>query len=180
MKVGDNGSSDTVECTAITHMSSFVYFVGQTQLLDIDSPTSSNLFVAKAQASTLTLVWAVGWGGLDLNEIANDLHVTQDEGYVYAAGHSFKFTQDAGGDENPVLAKFSGSDGSHVWSYGIGGTNAGRLTGVSGPRSDTHVVAVGYSTIWGDGTNDRAFAMSVSNTGTLQWHMKHGVDAQVW
>lgn len=55
--------------------------------------------------------------------------------------------------DNPIIAKFKISDGSHEWSYGIGGQNEGQFNAISGPEDDRYVAAVGYGTIWSTDAN---------------------------
>jgi hypothetical protein len=106
--------------------------------------------VAKFLASDLSKTWAIGWGGLDKDEVGEDLHITSDEGYIYTVGASKKFTQDAGLGNNHVIAKFKALDGSAVWSFGVGGDKIVSFYGVDGPKDDNSVVAVGSSTILED------------------------------
>ena len=173
-QVGDSSTNLTVWNKIAQAASGNIYITGSTKTLESDT-SSTNLLVGKFDPSTLASTWTVGWGGSNGNEVGLDIKVTYNEGYVYAAGYSNKFTQNSGGN-NPVVAKFQTSDGSNVWSKGIGGNAVGQFSSVDIPYDDSYAYWAGTTQIWTltAGYNSGVL-VKISSTGTLQWVRMYSV-----
>jgi hypothetical protein len=131
-----------------------IYITGSTVTLDSASG-ATNLLVGKIDSTTYTATWTKGWGGSDGDEVGLDIKVSSDEGYVFVAGYSNKFkcqyetsgacvrfqTMLAASPTvyNLVVMKFQASDGTHLWSATIGGTETGEFSSVDLPNDASYV-----------------------------------------
>jgi len=77
---------------------------------------------------------------------------------------------------NPVVAKFKASDGSHIWSAGIGGEETGIFNSVDMPTDGSYAYCAGTTQIWTLTSGKNAGVLiKISGSGTLQWVRKYSV-----
>lgn len=139
-----------------------------------------DIFVAKYRGDTGEHVWSARYGLAD-NDYASGAAVDTD-GNVYVGGY-FSGTTNLGsidlasnGGVDGFAAKFSGADGSPLWSRAYGGTQQDSITGVA--SSGTRVILSGTftgtmpltsGTLSSRGLADAFVASSDSSTGNILW-----------
>ena len=100
--------------------------------------------------SSGTTVWAKQWGGTD-DDLPSAIAV-DSTGNVYVCGVFWGTTNIGGGNKTSngaadmFVAKYSGSDGSHLWSKTFGGVNNDNMSGIAiDPTTGNVLVTGGYA-----------------------------------
>lgn len=150
------------------------------------SPTYDNMFLAKF-TPTGANVWAKRYGGSRTNKGTSI--VADGNGDVIVGGTFYNNTDLGTGpissiatDQDMFVAKYSGTDGSHIWNRPIQGNNGGWMNSVK-VDAQNNVLAVGYfygsfgfaaQTITSTSLYYDVFALKYSSAGIPTWAKSFG------
>lgn len=179
------GGTDAEQAQAIAHTDGAIFLGGQFsgttdlnpsgQQLNLSSHGSTDAFLAKYQASDGTLDWAVGWGGIEADEVAPGAIALGKHARVVVGGNFQGMvtfdpngngqTKTAVGGRDVFLSQFL-QDGSYAWTKTQGSTRDDLLT-------DVLVTTEDFSYLSGR-VDDKLYLEQLDELGNSNWERELG------